>query len=370
MKLRSSTRTLFATYMAPADAAEMPGSAGGEANAVDEIADILVGGEEKDDVTEDLKGEETQTDKSTDSTESDEDDSGEVTLDEIATEDEPTWSDVLGIEEDKLVFDDDGNLKGVNVKVNGEVSQVGLNDLVAGFQLNKAVTQKSQALSEEKKAFDQQMEQRTLEYNAKIQEASTLTQVLEQQLLGEYQSVDWERLRIEQPAEYAAARQDMATRAQQLQQAKAATATAMQQQQQQLQNTNLEQRNNRIREEYNKMIENNPQWTDDKVYEKDMGRLKEFCSDTYGFTDQDFKSVVDARVIELVKDAEKYRSGVKMAQESRKTPLPKFQKSGGKSSKRPSKLQKLTARAKNAKGSNKRDAQADAIAEVLISGGN
>ena len=123
-----------------------------------------------------------------------------------------------------------------------------------------------------------------------------------------------------------------------------------------------------VREQAGKMIENNPTWADEKVFEKEMGDLRNFCSEQYGFTEQDFALVRDARLIELVKDASKYNSGVRLAKGKIKKPVPKFQQSKGAGKKTASKLTTLTKAAQKAHGAQKRDLQADAVAELLTGG--
>ena len=335
----------------------------GEAS-VDAVADLLIG--EETEVTEDTKEEETLTEESTESEESDETETEETTLEEVATEEEPTWGAVLGIDEEKLNFDDNGNLTGVTVKVNGEVAQVGLNDLVSGYQLNKNVTQKSQALSEEKKQFDQQKEQAVQAFTAKLQEVQQLSTVIEKQLVSEFDGIDWEALRVQNPAEYAAARQDFAARAQEVQLIKETVGQELTQQQQQVSEIQQAQQTEYLKGQYEKMLENNPGWSDEKVYASDIDGMKSFCNEAYGFNDADFNLVRDARIIELIKDAKKFREGVKMATNKLNKPVPKFQKSGGKPVKKTSKLQKLTKAAKTAKGAQKRSIQSDAVAELLL----
>jgi hypothetical protein len=275
---------------------------------------------------------------------------------------------VLGLEEGQVNLDEEGNLVGVNVKVNGEASTVKLNELVAGYQNNKSFTQKSQALAEERKAFDNQVQTIATEYKAKLENAEALTTFLTDSLVSEYNGIDWDRLRVENPAEYAAARQDYATRAQEIERAKSALDTEKQQITQQQQQTMLQSERASLEEQRAKMLANNPDWNSPEKFEQDMGQMKTFLKDQYGFADQDFAAVRDARLIELVKDAKKFREGVKFAQKKIAKPVPKFQKSNGKSVKAVSKLDKLTKAAKSARGANKRNTQAEAVAELLMGG--
>ena len=340
----------------------------------DAIAELLVGGsggqaqeEEEAVVKPTLEAE----DENNDSEDSEEeqapaDESTEESSEE--SEDGGTWESVLGLDESQISFDEEGNLSGINVKVNGEASTVKIPDLIMGYQTNKANTLKAQGLAEERKAFDAQAGQVAQEYKSKLDNVEAMTNFLESQLVSEFNGIDWDRLRVENPAEYAAAKQDYAAKANQLQQAQQAIKGEKETTLQAESAKMYEGRTRHMQEQRTKMLDSNPTWNNAEVFNKDMSSMKSFLVDQYGFADTDFASVDDARMIELVKDAKRFREGVKFAQKKIAKPVPKFHKSVGKSRKAPSKLDNLTKRAKNATGSEKRDAQADAIAQLLTGG--
>jgi hypothetical protein len=89
-------------------------------------------------------------------------------------------------------------------------------------------------------------------------------------------------------------------------------------------------------------------------------------NDSYGISNEDFANVKDARVIEIVKDAMKYRMGKKVTEKKISQPILKFQKPSGKPVNQKSKLDQLTKVAKSAKGFNKKNAQTAAITELLL----
>ena len=339
--------------------------------SVDQIADLLEGN-----TTEDLKDEETLSEESTEVEESDEQ------IDEVTDEQEPTdeepveesteetvdesWESVLGLEEDQLAFDEEGNLSGVTVKIDGKTSTVNMKDLVAGYQVNKAVTQKSQALAEERKAFEGRRNQFEQEYTKKLENAETLTNILGNRLVGEYESVNWDQLRAENPAEYAALKQDYASRANEIQQAQQALAQEKQMKQQKTEQENNARRAQLVAAELDLMISKNPTWADENVRKKDMSNIAEEAIEAYGFKREAFDNIIDHKIVEVLKDALAFRKGKKIATEKLKKPVPKFQKSSGKpSAKKVTKLEKLTKKAQGASGANKRHAQTDAIVELL-----
>lgn len=345
------------------------------------IADILLGneGEESNDVSE---GEETQTHETIDEVEESpeaedeesedesEDDDGEEPLAASADDDEElSWEKVLGVNEGQLNFDEEGNLVGFNTKVNGESQTVKAEELIAGFQNNKAFTQKSQAFAEEKKAFDTEVAGVREEYAKRLHTVDSLNKYFENQLLEAYNGVNWEQLRVSNPAEYAATRQDYQARALEFQQINDAILVDMDKARQEMQGKMQEAATEFRKQQRTIMVESNPTWADDKTYDSAISGVKNFLNDTYGFSGEEFESVMDARLVALVQDAQKFREGKKLAEGKPKQKVPKFQKSSGRRpSKKVSKLDKLTAASKKAQGANKRALQTDAVAELLLGG--
>jgi len=350
------------------DVSATPSRPGESADVTDQIAGILAGEEEKDESTEDSNEEETQLEASNEEEESNDEateEESEADLEAIAEGDEQTWESVLGVDEGKLHYDDEGNIAGVNVKVDGESSTIDMNDLIAGYQTNKSVTQRSQAFAEERKTFDSEKEQVEQVYRSKLDTVDMLTRHLEKRLIGDFETINWEQLRNEDPAEYAALRQDYATKASELQNIKTAIQTDSDSQKGEVNTQNQVKQKEYVDGQRAKMIENNPTWQDEAVFTADMNAHKTFLGETYGFTDQEFDTVFDSRIIELMKDAKKYHDGSKVAAQKIKKPVPKFQKSRGKQKKSASKLDKLTAASKKAHGAQKRELQQSAVAELL-----
>jgi len=325
------------------------------------IAELLISDEEKPEVDDT-----SEADKETDDKEEAEELTEESIKEVDESEDDPSWEAALGVDEGQLNYDEEGNIAGVNVKINDKSDTVSMKDLIGGYQNNKSFTQKSQVLAEDRKTFDTQVNNVRQEYESKLSNVESLTNFLENKLVQEFEGVDWNQLRVDNPAEYAAARQDYSARAQELKQAQDAISS---EKQQQIANQNAAFQQNthqHVKQEFTKMLDNNPAWNNPDILKKDMTELKDYCYKQYGFQQGDFDRVSDSRLIEVLKDAKAYRDGVKVADIKRKKPVPKFQKSKGKSKKpRVSKLDKLTKAASNAHGAQKRDLQTDAIAELL-----
>jgi len=346
---------------------------------VDQIAELLLGDDEPE--IEDENSEETPAQSLTqeegeisneeqEAAEGDDDEVEEedTTLEVVADED-LTWATALGVNEDQLSFDEDGDIAGINVKVNGESETIDMSTLIAGFQNNKANTVKSQSHAEAVKEFEVQKEQTEQLYASKLESVDALTKHFENQLIAEFDNINWDQLRVEDPAEYAAARHDYATKAGELQKVMGAIqADKESQNNEQLQAQQANQQAY-MKNQYDIMLQNNPEWSDETIRNAAREGYQTFVKDQYGFADEHWDMVTDARLIELIKDAKKYHDGAAVAAKKTQKPVPKFQKSRGVVQKTgASKLEKLTSAAESATGSRKRDLQASAVAELLAGG--
>lgn len=338
----------------------------------DQIAELLLGEEGSD--LEDEDGEETQAaasnqEESEESNEeSDAESEGEekTELEAIAEED-LTWEGALGAEEGQLSFDEDGNVTGFVTKVNGEVETVDAKTLIAGFQNNKANTKKAQEHAEQVKAFEAQTEQVKQAYASKLGSVDTLTKYFEKQLIAEFDNVDWDKLKNEDPAMYAANRLDFQSKAEELQRIQDAIQKDTEAEAQAYQKEVLENQQVYLKQQFETMLIKNPEWQNKEVRDEAQASFRNFVNEQYGFTEAEFESVFDARLIEMIKDAQRYHNAAKVSSKKRNKPVPRFQKPvGGQKRKTPSKLEKLTAASKKASGQQKRDLQSSAVAELLM----
>jgi hypothetical protein len=93
--------------------------------------------------------------------------------------------------------------------------------------------------------------------------------------------------------------------------------------------------------------------------------MQAFVTDTYGFSPQEFADVKDARILDLILDAKRYRAGKTIAEKKLAKPVGKFQKPTGQAKATKSKLEQLTSKAKASSGYAKHAAETDAVAELL-----
>jgi hypothetical protein len=346
-----------------------PSTAGGE-SAIDQVASIL---EEAGETTEASADVDNTTEYETDSQDGYEDD-GDVETEEAYQDDEDDYevgdeglaalASELGIDNDKLALNEAGEIV-VNMKVSGENKQVTLSEAISGSQYRAANDQKAQALSEERKTFDTERQQVAEEYAGRLQQVQAMGQMLEQQLLAEYNNVDWQALKETDPSRFLIAQQEFNQRQQQLHQAGHALGDQMRQMQDQQSQQESAERAQILAAERVSMVESVPEWQDKEVMQRELGSLVEYGR-TLGFSDDDLSNVIHNRELQVLRKAYLWDQGQTVASKKAKTP-PKMQRSanGRFTSKKDTKLNRLVERAKNAKGGEKRDAEATAVLAIL-----
>lgn len=334
-------------------------------SVTDQIANLLMGEPVKEinvrpveEPDEDLEADDTLPEESTEE--------GEEAEEEEATDEEPiTWAKTLGVDEKNVVLDEEGNLAGINVKIDGKVSTVGVKDLIAGFQSNKSNTNKSKELAEQRKEFDSIRAKVAEEYTAKLESVDKLTSHLKQSLVKEYQNIDWNRLRVENPGEYAAAVQDFNMRNAEIEQVLNVVNNEKQGIQQQQTEEQKAAFNAYLKAQAEQIIEKNPSWAKPEVFKKAVSEMSDFINNAYGFSQEEFNNIQDARILEVVKDAMKYRQSLTTAKTKMEKVIPKMVKSSGTERKQLTRLEQLKKQAKSATGYHQRAAQTDAVAELL-----
>jgi hypothetical protein len=321
------------------------------ATSLDDIAELFVDVEGLDDVVVDEKENEV------------------IDEQEEKEEENVTWGKALGLDDSAIVLDDEGNLKAVKVKVDGQEEEVALKELVSGYRFNKHNTQKSQALAEEEKQFKAIVEQTTKQYTDKVDSLEKATAYVKGQFLKQYEDVNWSLIRQQNPAEYAALVQDFQMQSAEFDRILEVVASTKNAEVEKLQKEFQESRKQLHQRQIELTLEKNPEWKDQKVLKSALEDMGSFAGEAYGFTPQEFASINDHRMVEVLKDAMKFRRGIKEAEQKIVQQKPNFQKQTSAKRNNVSHLDKLIKRAATSTGTQKRAAETDAIAQLLIDTG-
>ena len=270
------------------------------------------------------------------------------------------------MDSDKLVLNEDGDIL-INLKVNGKTEQVDLKEAIAGTQFSKANDEKARILADERKTFEQERRHVADAYQQQLQHIQGLGQMLQNKLTQEFNSVDWDRLRVTDPAEWTAKQREFEQRNMELQQAGQLLGQQMAYEQQQQDQIEAQERSQILNHERQLMIDSNPEWADEGKMKEGLTEIVEYAK-TAGFSDEELQDVIFSRHVNVLKKAMLYDKGQTVASKKVKNSAPKMQRaSNGRFVKQKGgKVQKLIERAQNAKGANKREAQADAVAALLM----
>jgi len=189
----------------------------------------------------------------------------------------------------------------VTVKVDGKTSQVALKDVLKSYQLEGHVQEKSRALSEQQAAWEAQQAQARQQWEQRLTDAQSLGNLAHQQLLAEFQGVDWNRLRAENPAEWAARNTEFNQRAAAIQQHLA----SVQAQQEQLKQQQAAAQAAALPKERDKMLEARPDWRDDSKFQAARGEMTSYAR-KLGFSDAELQGIFDHRYMLILHDAARF----------------------------------------------------------------
>ena len=363
------------------DANSNPQHEGERGNTVDQVAELLMADEptvedevkkeeavhrpNDDDLVDDSEESEVvEAQESDDEVEDPETDDSN----ELETEDDDGLAALaaeLGLDGDKLTLSEDGEVL-VKLKVNGKDETVDLKEAIAGTQFHKANDEKARVLAEERKTFESERTQVAQAYQNQLQQIRGLGEMLQQKLMQDFQGIDWDRLRVTDPGEWTAKQREFELRNQELQQAGQMLGQQMRVEQEQQSQQEAQQRAAILSSEREQMIEYNPSWRDEERMKGDLTKIVEYAKSS-GFDDEELQDVIYSRHVEVLKKAMLYDQGKTVADKKVKQ-APRVQRaSNGRFVKQKGgKVQKLIERAQNAKGANKRDAQADAVTALLM----
>ncbi len=225
-------------------------------------------------------------------------------------------------EEVELVAEED--LK-YTIKVGGEEMEVDIDELKSGYQRQADYTRKSQALAEQRKGTEKiQSERMQLEQERQMY-ANGLQMLQEQQSakLQDFDSVDWETLKQEDPYAYMIKKDEYRD-------AQERVSNAAQQQAliQQEQHTAAQKvRGQFVQQEYARLVAALPEWEDKDSTIKDD--IRKYAADI-GFLPDEINQLADHRSVLVIKKAMEYDKLTKKVAPKKKAvkKVPKVQKAG------------------------------------------
>lgn len=213
----------------------------------------------------------------------------EVIEDDEIVEDE-VEEDAEELQEDQVEEEESEQPQLYTIKVDGEDTQVTLEELQNGYSRQRDYTRKTQELAEQRKAIEAQQQ----EVSQKDAIYSQLLPRMEATLKGELENEpDWNTLYEADPIAYVREKDVWNEKKQKLQ-AVQAEAQRVQQESQVEQQKKLQQ----FVEYGNKqLLDQIPEWQDNEVASKEKMSIRDYGVNVLGYTPQEMDSVYDYRVL-------------------------------------------------------------------------
>lgn len=168
------------------------------------------------------------------------------------------------------------------IKVDGVESAIPLSQLLKSYQTDASVTQRSQALADQQKAWQAEQVEQRQQVQQGLQLANQIANLAHQELMREYAGVT-----VDDPVRYLQAQQRLAAIGQAVQQS--------QQAQQQFLATTLPV-------EQQKMLQAIPEWRDQAKFQEARNQLASYAT-TRGFTPAELGGIFDHRYMLVLRDA-------------------------------------------------------------------
>lgn len=192
------------------------------------------------------------------------------------------------------------------VKINGEESEITLSELRDGYQREADYRRKTMELAEQRREAETAIKSQREHMEQQLEMTAQVANFYESQFLRDFQGVDWARLRVENPAEYSALATDYQTRQAQLQQMRYQAAQMWQVTQQQRAEENRLTHQNRVKKEFETLMDTIPEWRDKEAYQKASKDIRDVLTE-YGYEKDEIDTLYDHRHMKILKDLIKLR---------------------------------------------------------------
>lgn len=186
-----------------------------------------------------------------------------------------------------------------HAKIDGEDHDATLADIIKSYQLEGHVNKKSIELSEQRKAFETETAKMRQEWQQRVGFASQVLDSQEAQLTQQYQSVNWQALAQQDPAQYSALMLQFQQANGQIQYQKQALSQHYQQTQQQMREQLRPRAAEAIRAKY-------PELADPVSYGNALAEMKAYLKGI-GANESNFDALeLDPVVFSVARDAARY----------------------------------------------------------------
>lgn len=189
----------------------------------------------------------------------------------------------------------------IKAKVDGEEIEASLNELKNGYQRDSDYRKKTMELAEHRKAFERESDAQRVDLSGRLTQVNGFIDNLQNQLLGEFQGINWNEIRATNPGEYAALVQDFQSRQMQLQQVQQASKLESEKLQQEGLGKQQKQYGEIVQRERDLLLNAIPDWKDQNILKAEGSQIIELLKER-GFNDHEIGLAVDHRVLKMAYD--------------------------------------------------------------------
>ncbi len=207
---------------------------------------------------------------------------------------------LLGVDESLIDLDEDGTAK-FKTKIDGKEGAAKFAEFLKTHQIQGHAENRAREVAAKEAAIQARMQEVEQQAQAKLQHIEQLGNVAAQELMREYQSIDWNALRAADPGQYAALRADFQERNGKLQQ----VFQTVQQQAQHRQAQAAMQRQEFIAKQAERLPDLIPEWKDSAVANKEREEIRAWATKA-GFEASELDGFVLAHHVKVMRNAMLY----------------------------------------------------------------
>jgi len=203
------------------------------------------------------------------------------------------------------------------VTIDGKRVDVPLSEIKDSFRATKEAQrfqEKDKAAREQAKAFSEQAQ---ASVKQQLAQAKSLADGLDEMYLAPFRRVNWDELRTDDPAEYAAKRQEYIDTKNAVDGKKQQVLQEIQYYQQQQQSELDEVQGKMLAREREALFEKWPEMANEKTGDAERSAVVSFLKSAE-FTDEEIGAVSDHRTLLLIRDAMRYRTQAKQVDAAKK----------------------------------------------------
>lgn len=242
-----------------------------------------------------VKDEPIETDEAVEA-ESEQTDEPETVAEETSFQTITELAEALEVDPDEFL----GTIKG-KVKINGQEEEVSLAEAFKGYQMEADYRRKTSEVAEERREIEKardQIEQERQQWQTKVSDVDAMSNIALNALTAEYNSVDWNNLKAENPTEFLVKQQEYNARLGQINQVKEALAK-------QAAEMRERQLNELLPKEITAMKRAIPEWDDKEAMEAGLAEVTHYLTDA-GYKPEELSNLYDHKSVVIARKAMLY----------------------------------------------------------------